>query len=973
MRRSALVMILIAAAAAVPCSAQGLLTNGDFARDLDGWTIAGGGEALYAFTNEDGYPAPGTLRYHADAETPAGSVAQRFTCEPGTDLVLTASFKGDGVLRSEARVVEPASGRVIAGVQSRKVTAWTSYAAQFNSQEATELEVQLFGSSEIPDTGVAQVGTTAIDRVQVYPVTDVPEEARTQPLFTPPGPNIALGRPYEFSPRAQYALCRDEGDATQLTDGAYTVGYFWTQKSTVGWYRSQLVDITLDLGEDRPIAGASLNTAAGVAGVQWPSSVFVLVSADGEAWYLVGDLTELSDAELGPPPNEYAIHRYATSTLRTHGRYVRFITVYFPFFFADEIEVYEGDETLLAVAPPGEPVADVSALAEEAAVVAARRERLVMDLRAAREAIAGADLPDAARADLMARADALEAEIDALPPTAPEDFDTILPLNDLHARIYALNAPVLRARGLTGLVPWSQNRWDPLKPTQGPDEVPADEAPPGVDMMLNEWRATAFNLTNATDEPIVARVSIHGLPGGDNPDWVSVREVLHTDTRGMNTIAAALPEAAAVEGGHEVTVPAGTTRQVWLSLRPEDIEPGTYEGEVRVAADDGETTALPLDVRIFPFRFPEQPTLSLGGWDYSDSGGYGLTAANRDALIEAMVEHYVDMPWATRGVLPAGGEFDAEGTLTNELDFTRWDRWVDRWPDARYYNVFQHAGTEFQDEPMGTERFNRMVGDWITAWVEHMEAQGIEPAQLQLLIYDEPNEPHESEIIVNWARAIKAAQPQVRVWEDPRYPDPRNADPEVFALSDVICPNTYHFLRNEQEREFYVSATADGAELWFYDCSGPAKGLDPYAYHRGQMWAAMKYGALGCGYWCFTSAGGGSGSTSWNAYAQKAIEYSPLFIGETTATDGKHMEAIREGMQDYEYAVMLRARVGELKARGVERAAIARAEALLAEGPDRVLGPIAEKGVGWLDERDRTVMDQVRVEMLEALETLRGL
>ena len=962
--------------------AQGLLTNADFSADLSGWAIAPETQALYRFTDEDGHPAPGALRYSAEDETPAGPVTQRFACEPGADLVLTAAAKSDGTIRAEVQVVEPATGRVISGLQWRRETAWTAQTAQFNTLAATELEVRICGSSEIPITGVAQVGTSAFDSVQVYPLADVPDEARTQALFTPPGPNIALGQPYTYKPRARYGLCSDASDATQLTDGAHTVGYFWTQKSTVGWMRSQHADITIDLGEDRPIAGVSVNSAAGVAGVDWPTALFALVSEDGEAWYLVGDLKELSDAEQGPPPAGYSIHRYATSALQTHGRYVRLIAVYFPFFFSDEIEVYEGDEALLAADPPGELMADVGAFVDEATIVAARRQRLMADLGAVRTAIASAEMPDAERAGLLARADELEAEIDALPPTVPEDFDTILPLNDLHARIYALNAPLLRAAGHEGLVSWKQNRWDPLKPMQGPAETgrTMDPDPLRVDMMLNEWRGEVVNLTNATDEAMTAVVSLHDLPGGDNPAWVSVREVLHTDTRDMRSIAAALPEAEAVEGGFAVTIPAGTTRQVWLSFHPEagDVEPGAYGGRVNVIAEGAIDIGIALDVRIFPFTFPEQPTLSLGGWDYCDAGGYGLTANNRDALIEKMVEHYVDTPWATRGVLPSGAEFDAEGNLTNELNFTRWDRWVGWWPTARYYNVFQHAQGEFAGEPMGTARFDRMVASWITAWVEHMREQGIEPGQLQLLIYDEPNEPHEAEIIAAWAKALKAAQPEVRVWSDPRFPEPWNigeAEQQVLELSDALCPNTYVFLRGDQrERDAYMAATGEGAaELWFYDCSGPGKALDPYAYHRGQMWAALKYGALGCGYWCFTCSGGGSGSTSWNAYAQKSIEYSPLFIGETTATDGKHMEAIREGIQDYEYAVMLRARVEELKARGVQNAAIAASEALLAEAPDRVVGPIAEKGVGWLDERDRTVMDTVRVEMLEALAALQGL
>jgi len=61
---------------------------------------------------------------------------------------------------------------------------------------------------------------------------------------------------------------------------------------------------------------------------------------------------------------------------------------------------------------------------------------------------------------------------------------------------------------------------------------------------------------------------------------------------------------------------------------------------------------------------------------------------------------------------------------------------------------------------MGTPRFNRMVGDWISAWVAHMKQQGLKPGQLQLLLVDEPQTPEQDEIILKWSQAIRAAQPR---------------------------------------------------------------------------------------------------------------------------------------------------------------------------------------------------------------------
>lgn len=966
-------VIIMTLLAAAPSAAQGLLSNSDFSDGFANWTTDAGG--LYTVDDADGYDDNTSLRYTAEADGPCTAVTQDFACEAGVDLVLTVALKSDRKINPLVRVVEPATGRVIGGLLARGAPVWTVHTLRFGSGQAQDLQVQIFGDSAASGGADGRAGTSAVDSLQIYPANQLPAEMDADALFVPPGPNIALNATYDYTPRAQYPYSYDEGDATQLTDGLLTVGYFWTQKSTVGWMRAGPVSLTIDLGEVQPIAGLSFRSAAGTAGVTWPDSIHVFTSDDDKEWYLAGDLIVMSEREIGAPAEGYRTHRFAVSDLNTHGRYVRLIISYFPFAFCDEIEVYRGADELLARNPVGRQMSGTTDFVKEAVVVGAIAWRLRADLADARKSIAATDMPDADRAALLARADELAGAIESLPPTVPEGFQTILPFSGLHANIYALNAAVLRARGFAGVTAWQpRSRWDPLAPTEAPDIPPATPPALRVDMISREYRAEVFNLTNATDDPIAATVSVTGLPGGDNPDYVTIREVLFTDTRNRNPIAAALPDARPVAGGFAIDIPAGMTRQVWLSFRPTDVPAGEYPGQMTVAVPGQADLTMPLTLKIYPFVFPDRPTLSLGGWDYMEGNGmYGVTPLNMPPLIQALAEHYVDTPWASRSTLPAGAEFDTEGHLTSELDFTVWDRWVSRFPTARHYAVFMRADAEqgFAGEALGTDRFNRMVGDWTNAWVEHMADQDIEPERLMLLIVDEPTRPEQTDILVAWADAIKAVQPKIVIWLDPRYKDPAAQDPRLWATCDVLCPNTYVTARcPDAERDFYLDRRDKGTDLWLYDCSGPGKGLDPYAYHRGQQWMALRFGAVGCGYWAFGSSGGNT-ATSWNAYEQDSVEYSPLFIGKDSVTNGKHMEAISEGMQDYEYFVMMRARIAELKARGVKAPALAQAEALSTEGPLRVTDAIiAGGGVGWSADRDRTIMDQVRVEVLDALVAL---
>lgn len=221
--------------------------------------------------------------------------------------------------------------------------------------------------------------------------------AQAQSAFTPPGANLALHRPYTITPAPNYTHCTDPDDKTQLTDGVYSVGYFWAQKSTVGWSNRSPVTITVDLGQVEPLAGVSYNTAAGVAGVAWPTLAALLVSDDGTEWTALGDLVRLSTKAGAPRPDVYSVHRFATAELRARGRYVRLIVSQTPYCFVDEIEVYRGPDALLAQAPAGRRVADTDGLFMDMQVLSGIHWRLRTDLAHARSALAESALPAAAK------------------------------------------------------------------------------------------------------------------------------------------------------------------------------------------------------------------------------------------------------------------------------------------------------------------------------------------------------------------------------------------------------------------------------------------------------------------------------------------------------------------------------------------------------------------------------------------------
>jgi hypothetical protein len=772
--------------------------------------------------------------------------------------------------------------------------------------------------------------------------------------------NIAKGKKYTLDPKPNYQYCTDPGDAIQLTDGVYTKGYFWTQPSTVGWSGVNPAYITIDLEAVEPISGVSFNTAAGVAGVEWPISILILVSDDGTTWSPVGDLMELSAQNGQPKTAGYSEHRFWTEELKTCGRYVKLIVSGGgAFIFADEIEVYRGAAEFLAQPPTGRKIEDVPGFFREVLVTQCVKRRLRNDLAAVRGALQ--DIPE--RAELEKELDAIDKEIPKIQPAQTQDFRTILPLNSLHKRIFSVQGAIWRKKGHKPLISWQKNRWDMLSPTEPPqgEGVQIDVA-----MMKNEYRSAAFNLSNSGPDDLALNVTILGLPGGPNPDYITVHDVPFTDTKSGIPVAAALPMARKMEQYYRLEMLPGMTRQVWLTFHSKDIPAGQYTGEIAITKN---MARIPVKLRIYPFTFPNRPTLHLGGWDYTDQDAhYEVTPENQTEFILHLREHFVDTPWATGSVMPVG-EYDGQGNMTKEPSTDNFQKWLTRWSDARNYFVFAAVGNHFGGFEMGTPPFKQAVSQWITWWVNTLAKWNIKPQQLGLLLVDEPRSSEDDKIIIEYAKVIKAAQPNVVIWEDPIWQEPWKATPELFELSTTLCPNLPMWIgQGEPFADFYVKQRQAGRILWFYSCSGPGKLLDPYSYHRMQHWFCWKYQAQGSGFWAF---GDSNGAPSWNEYLSNVGAYTPLFLDKDSVIGGKHMEAIREGIEDYEYLRMLRDRIVEVQAKGAKGKVVDSAKRLLDTAADRVTSCMRSSDmIQWGQAKDRSIADTVRLEVLEILSEL---
>ncbi len=923
------------------------------------WTMEKPAVGGWAFEDADGSDDATSIRFMSTKD--AGPLTQKIALEPNTDFTLLFWYKSEGA-KPRIAVKDSAGKNLLAFSPLAPKTAWQSAMLPFKSGAGEEHVLSLSGDGD---------GRVFFDSFEILPREEAAK--RPQRISTPHNRNMALNKPYTLTTDPDYPLCKDPDDAVQLTDGVRTEGYFWTQKTTVGWYCNLPPIVIVDLGRTEPISGAAWSCAAGTAGVQWPNSILVFASEDKENWQLLGDLTYYGTRGKKAPDNAtYSTFTYETEEFRAKGRYVAFLVKGVSGIFCDEVEVYGGDEAWLNL--PGHYTisakdGDFTDVLEKTHAASLIWKRLSLDMDSIMEGMKDslASLSEADRGRLSAQAGECTQGLQAF--HIAEDVATTsseLPLANypLSAKILALNAFAQRAKGYAKPFAWKSNRWENVTLIGNAPEY-KKKVSLAVTMMRGEVRSDAFSIANPTDQPQEFAIDVSAF---SRSLGIKVLQAVVTDTIESETLSSALRELEMVGGKAKVTVPAGCNVQIWIMCHKPSAKAGTYSAKVKVKGLKNPN--IVMNVEIVDIDFPKDPQLNVGGWEYA--GTYN--DMNRIANIEMLREIGVNSTWAKTDVMPMNPNFDAEGRLVNaaELDFSRFDAWTEDWPAAHFYCIANFMSkTEFFDEPIRNPRCANMLIDYFKALEDHMSDLKLKPEQLVFLFMDEPNTLEVDQIVVDFFKAVRKGNLKMQFFQDPIWPYPEQGMPEAFSLTDILCPNTPMMIGYGQSfKDFYNRQREDGRKLWLYSCSGPSKQLDPLHYWRGQAWQCHQIKANGSFFWAFgDTAGVGD---SWDIYVRNNTEFSPYFVSrDGPPTDSKQAEGIRESIADFEYVKMLEAEIARVKTANPNHPALAAAEKALAEAPAEVVAAISQSTLFWNTGKDYDLLDRNAVRLLKALAALK--
>ena len=310
---------------------------------------------------------------------------------------------------------------------------------------------------------------------------------------------------------------------------------------------------------------------------------------------------------------------------------------------------------------------------------------------------------------------------------------------------------------------------------------------------------------------------------------------------------------------------------------------------------------------------------------------------------------------------------------------------MEAWPDAKCYLVLASvaSGGNRPDATIGGLRrgqtgFDNAVAEWARAWARHNRTLGLRPGQVAIQFVDEPHTQAQLDAQLAWTRAFRKGTDGILTFCTPTLsPANREQRAPAFKYLDIMCTKLWAFTNNAEEHwDFCRAVGKRDTTIWFYMCEGSVLHRDP-AYYRLQPWQCLRAGAVGSAFWSYGDNGGAS---SWNEYAglKQTRGHSPVYLGPDSVTNSKHWEAVREGIQDYQYVIMLRNAVHDLKRRGVRHEALGRAEKAIRELPESLVARIDERSIltgfsEWSDEVPCRHAETARREILDLLIALRGL
>ena len=402
-----------------------------------------------------------------------------------------------------------------------------------------------------------------------------------------------------------------------------------------------------------------------------------------------------------------------------------------------------------------------------------------------------------------------------------------------------------------------------------------------------------------------------------------------------------------------IDVPAGHNQPIWVLVYvPEDAAAGDYRGKLNLSAGDW-SAEVPIRLHVWDFALPKANHLETAfGLSLSSIARYHQlrTEADKRRVWEMYLENFANhriSPYDPVPMDPIRVKFvpDADPPRA-EVDFTAFDREMQRVVDKYHFTgirlpIHGMGGGTFhgRSEPRigqfgeSTPEYQAMFGSYVGQLESHLSEKGwLDLAYVYW--FDEPA-PRDFEFVIGGMRRLDKYAPGLRrmLTEEPVEP--------LVGSVDIWCPVSHNFSAKEA-----APRLASGETFWWYVCTGPKAPyctlfIDHAATElRVWHWQAWQRGITGSLVWAsnYWSSSAAFPDSAQNPYEDPMgyvsgystprgtkrhwgngdgrFVYPPLsaaipgLTGPDPVLDrpvsSLRWEMVREGVEDYEYLVLLR-------------------------------------------------------------------
>ncbi|MGD0843132.1 MAG: hypothetical protein ABSA06_02020 [Geobacteraceae bacterium] len=684
--------------------------------------------------------------------------------------------------------------------------------------------------------------------------------------------NLALGKPYTVSPLPNYRLSAPSTDRTSLTDGIYSKGYFWAQKTTVGWHPVPGVEILIDLEKVSIIDGITFDTARGIdAGVYYPAQIHAFVGPDREHLLYVGDIADQPDNQ----PGAYRTKKFQLANIKAKGRYVLLEIVAQKSWgvFCDEIEVLEGTKDS----------GKTGSLTVEAARKLAKRLKWPgIELKMLNSFLAENGATSADRMAAVERRLALAQKLNS--PEVVNNAGTI------DTQLLATRAALLQRKfPKEPLLVESVNPWAPLAPFSSVTGV----APQQLSLIApaGGYDHLAVLITNLKMKLQMISLSLAKIPKGSAE--LILYQVPFVKSASLEYVADPLiPEA-------NFNLQPGESRVVFVSVRGESS--GAWKSSLKVTGD-GRLISIPVNCRVAKVTLPEKLSLNAVNWGYLT---FGLINDRKAQAVHDLLAHHTNVV-----VVPPSSLHGAnQKNPSSLLDFVELES---------YLKYHQGASKVLLGIGFGTENYKTVVGKfpflsrewqdgfrkWYVNAVRAAGRAGFSEEQIYLYPYDEIAG-EQIDDFVRLATWAKSAIPTVKFYA--------TFGEATFKSKrwDKLLPHLD--IAQASYEETLQDHSRFKGEAWVYKAEGSTRSLSPYTYYRMMSWRAFLRGYTGIGFWAYADIG--DDDTAWKELAR---DYSVIYEGKgNSIISSRRWEAWRMGIEDYELLTMYAKAKGETAAKNL--------------------------------------------------------